>query len=221
MRSNSKITGRGGVPATGVDAAVINIGAVKPAGTGFFTVYPCGERPIASGINYGTGNIANEIIAKLSPDGTICIYNQTTTHIIADVTGYIPTGSDYAPLTPARVLETRTGPGLTTIDDQFENLGPRPGQTAKSNSQITGRGGVPATGVDAAVINIGAVKPTGTGFFTVYPCGERPNASGINYGTGNIANEIIAKLSPNGTICIYNQTTTHIIADVTGYIPTT
>ncbi len=214
-----QITGRGGVPATGVDAAVINIGAVKPAGTGFFTVYPCGERPNASGINYGTGNIANEIIAKLSPDGTICIYNQTTTHIIADVTGYIPTGSDYVPLTPARVLETRTGPGLTTIDDQFENLGPRPGQS-EIELQITGRGGIPATGVDAAVINIGAVKPAGTGFFTVYPCGERPNASGINYGTGNIANEIIAKLSPDGTICIYNQTTTHIIADVTGYIPT-
>ena len=172
------------------------------------------------GINYGVGNIANEIIAKLSPEGTVCVYNQTATHIIADVTGYIPTGSDYVPLTPARVLETRTGPGLSTIDDEFESLGVRAGQS-EIELKITGRGGVPATGVDAAVINIGAVKPAGTGFFTVYPCGERPLASGINYGVGNIANEIIAKLSPEGTVCVYNQTATHIIADVTGYIPTT
>ena len=92
-----------------------HIGAVKPAGTGFFTVYPCGERPLASGINYGVGNIANEIIAKLSPEGTVCVYNQTATHIIADVTGYIPMGSDYVPLTPARVLETLRGRGCRRL----------------------------------------------------------------------------------------------------------
>jgi len=121
-------------------------------------------------------------------------------------------------LNPARLLETRDS---ATIDGLFRNLGPLAGGTT-IEVQITGRGGVPATGVDAAVLNVGALTPTGDGFLTIYPCGTLPNASSLNYTTGvNIPNEIIAKLSPTGTVCIYTFATTGLITDVVGYIPTT
>ena len=212
-----QITGRGGVPATGIDAAVINVGALTPTADGFLTIHPCGTLPNASSLNYTTGiNIPNEVITKLSATGTICIYTYATTGLIADVVGYIPTGSDYRSLTPARLLDTRDS---ATIDGRFTNTGPlTAGQSIEV--QITGRGGVPATGIDAAVINVGALTPTADGFLTIHPCGTLPNASSLNYTTGvNIPNEVITKLSATGTICIYTYATTGLIADVVGYIP--
>ncbi len=122
------------------------------------------------------------------------------------------------PLDPARLLDTRDS---ATIDGAFRNLGPLPGGNT-IEVQIAGRGGVPATDVDAAVLNVGALTPQGEGFLTIYPCGALPNASSLNYTTGdNIPNEIIAKLSPTGTVCIYTYATTGLITDVAGYIPTT
>ena len=213
-----KVTGRGGVPTTGVDAAVLNVGALTPTAGGFLTIHPCGTLPNASSLNYTTGvNIPNEVIAKLSPTGTICIYTYATTGLIADVVGYIPTGSDYRSLTPARLLDTRNS---ATIDGNFTNTGPLAGGQS-IELKVTGRGGVPTTGVDAAVLNVGALTPTAGGFLTIHPCGTLPNASSLNYTTGvNIPNEVIAKLSPTGTICIYTYATTGLIADVVGYIPT-
>jgi hypothetical protein len=34
--------------------------------------------------------VANEVIAKLSATGTVCLYTSTATNLAADVTGYIP-----------------------------------------------------------------------------------------------------------------------------------
>ncbi len=213
------ITGRGGIPATGVDAAVLNVGAVRPTGPGFITIYPCGTRPLASSLNYDLTTIPNEVIAKLSPTGKVCIYTHAATDLIVDTVGYIPTGSDYVPLTPARLFESRQGAANTTIDGKFQNTGQIAGKTT-IELDITGRGGIPATGVDAAVLNVGAVRPTGPGFITIYPCGTRPLASSLNYDLTTIPNEVIAKLSPTGKVCIYTHAATDLIVDTVGYIGT-
>jgi hypothetical protein len=211
------VTNRGGVPATGVDAVVLNVAAIAPDGWGFVTIYPCGTVPNASAINHLTTDIANEVIAKVSPRGTVCIDTYTTTHLLTDVVGYIPTGSDYRSLTPARLLDTRDG--AATFDGAFAGGGPRPARST-IELDVTNRGGVPATGVDAVVLNVAAIAPDGWGFVTIYPCGTVPNASAINHLTTDIANEVIAKVSPRGTVCIDTYTTTHLLTDVVGYIPT-
>ena len=136
-----QIAGRGDIPATGVTSAVINIASVRPARQGFFTVYPCTpELPTASALNYLDDNRANEIIAKLSPTGQVCVYSSQPTEMLVDVVGYVPTGSDYVSIDPARYADTRsTG---ETIDDENEKLGMLdPGETIEV--QITGRGDVP------------------------------------------------------------------------------
>lgn len=207
------IAGRGGVDPDAT-AAALNLTTVGPIGRGFLTIHPCGEQPLAAGINYELGQIANnEIIAKLSPAGSICIFAQTTTQLVIDVVGDVPDNAGYDALSPARLLDTRaTG---DTIDDRFQGEGAIVGGTTLE-LDIAGRGGVPSDAT-TAVLNLTTVAPSGRGFLTVHPCGDLPTAASLNYGAGEIANnEIIATLSDAGTICIFAQTTTHLVIDAVG-----
>ena len=47
--------------------------------------------------------------------------------------------------------------------------------------QVTGRGAVPGDAT-AVVLNVTVTQPLGSGFVTVYPCGDpRPLASNLNF----------------------------------------
>lgn len=122
----------------------------------------------------------------------------------------------YVPLTPARLADTR--PTGVTVDGAIQ----AGGVVTAGNTltvPIINRGGVPASAV-AAAVNITAAGPAGTGFLTVYPCDvTRPNASSLNTSGVTIANEVVARLSQAGSICIYTSVTTHIIVDVVGAYP--
>jgi hypothetical protein len=144
----------------------------------------------------------------------------TPTNLAADITGYISTASGVVSLDPARLLDTR--PTGETIDGEFEKGGKLPAG-GMIELDVLDRGGVPASGVGAVVLNVTMIRPDGNGFVTVYPCGTRPLASSTNAPTGGgaVANEVIAKLSPTGTVRLYSSTPTNLAADITGYIPTT
>lgn len=213
------VAGRGGVSET-ADAVLLNVTAVAPDGAGYLTVYPCNEnRPNASNVNYVAGDVVpNAVLAKLGPDGRVCIYTRATADILADVTGYVPSGSGLGTLTPARLLETRRGPNSTTIDGRAQGGG-RAGQRSVVELDVAGRGGVP-NDAEAVVLNVTAVDPDGAGYLTVFPCGEsRPTASNVNYLTGDvIPNAVVARVGSNGRVCIYTLAGTDILADVTGYV---
>jgi alpha-tubulin suppressor-like RCC1 family protein len=212
-----QIAGRGGIDPDAT-AAILNLTTVAPIAAGFLTIYPCGTQPLASGINYTTGAVVNnEIITKLSPTGEICIYASAQTHLVIDAAGYIPPGVNYTPLTPARIVETRSGAQFQTVDDLYEGDGPIPTNTVY-RVQIAGRGGIDPDAT-AAILNLTTVAPIAPGFLTIYPCGTQPLASGINYTTGAVVNnEIITKLSPTGEICIYASAQTHLVIDATGWL---
>src|SRR4051794_23721328 len=103
--------------------------------------------------------------------------------LIVDVNGAYPATSDFASLAPARLLETRTGPGLGTVDGESNGIGVRAaGQ--ETRVRVVGRAGVPA-GAQAVVLNVAVADAVAAGFVTVYPCGTaRPNASNVNYVAG-------------------------------------
>ena len=124
-------------------------------------------------------------------------------------------GAAYLPLDPARLLDTRS-PGGTTIDGDFAGDGPLAGG-AEIALQVTGRGGVPADAA-AVVLNVTVNEPEQAGFVTAYPCNSpRPNASNLNYVPGQtIPNNVIVKLGAGGTVCLYSDQTTNLIADVNG-----
>ena len=213
------IAGRAGVPD---DAAsvVLNLTMIRPDSNGFMTLYPCGTRPNASLMNAPAsgGVVANEVVAKVSGTGTVCIYTSVGTHVAADVTGYAPAESDYQALEPARLLDSRDG--KVTTDGEFAEVG-RLEADDVIELDVLDRGGVPATGVGSVVLNVTMIRPDGNGFVTSYPCGDRPLASSMNAprGGGVVANELIAKVSAAGTVCLYSSVGTHLAADVAGYVP--
>jgi alpha-tubulin suppressor-like RCC1 family protein len=221
------VTGRGGVPSTGVGAVVLNVTAVSPtAANSFLTVYPTGQsQPNAANLNYTTGRIVpNLVIATVGDSGQISLYNQAgNVDLVADVTGWFPTGGQYNALTPARLLETRPGgPPFTTVDGVAQGEGAL-GADATRTLTVTGRGGVPSSGVAAVVLNVTAVNPTAANsFLTVYPTGQsRPLAANLNYTTNKIVpNLVVATVGDNGQISLYNQTgTVDLVADVEGWVP--
>ena len=198
------VAGRGGVPVD-AKAVVANVTVVGAASPGFVTVFPCGTRPGTSSVNYLAGEaVANEVIAKLSPVGSICVYAHSAVNVIVDVAGYVPVSSDYVALTPARLIDTRPTP---VAAGKFIEV------------PVAGRGGV-AVDAKAVVANVTVVGAAIPGFVTVFPCGTRPGTSSVNYLAGEaVANEVIAKLSPVGSICVYAHSAVNVIVDVAGYVP--
>ena len=221
---NLVVTGRAGVPATGVSAVVLNVTAVDQTRQSFLTVFPAGApRPLASNLNPNPGIIEpNLVIAKVGAGGEISIYNNTgSVNLVADVEGWfpLPLGPAYAPLAPARILDTR--PGNVTVDGVAAGGG---NLTAGSTIDltVTGRGGVPSTGVGAVVLNVTAVDQTARSFVTVFPTGSpRPNSSDLNPNPGVTApNLVIAMVGAGGQVSIYNNAgEVNLVADVQGWFP--
>lgn len=219
------VAGRGGVPADAA-AVVVNVTVVNTtANSGFVTVFPTGSvRPLASSANFAPGQVvANELVAKVGQGGRISLFTQASTHLVVDVVGYFLNAGDAGlhALAPARLLDTRAD-GVT-VDGQMRAVG-RSGAGSSRCLTVLGRGGVPATGVAAVVVNV-TVPNTGVGqgFVTVFPDGSsQPTASSLNVGPGGVvANELIAKVGSNGAIRIFTQPDTDVVVDVVGWFPST
>lgn len=212
------IVGRASMPSwTG--SVVLNVTVTGAVGPGYLVVYPCGEgRPASSNLNYDVGTTrAVAVTTRIGSGGSVCVYTQTPTDVIVDLTGYYAVGASFSGLQPARLLDTRVGPDFTTVDGQLLGIGRRqPGVITEV--QVAGRGGVPVDAL-AVAVNVTAVAPASTGFLTLFPCGEQiPNASTLNFAPGAIVpNSAVVKIGATGTICIYSNADTDVILDVNGY----
>ncbi len=113
----------------------------------------------------------------------------------------------YTPLTPARILDTRNGPGPV-------------GPGATVDVQITGQGGVPESGVSAVAVNVTVTQPTASGFMTIFPAGSsRPLAANLNFTPNKtVANLVVVKVGAGGKVSMFNSAgSTHAIYDVAGW----
>ncbi len=127
-------------------------------------------------------------------------------------------GSDYFPLTPTRILDTRIGLGLS---DHFRSHVAR-------TFQVSGKGGVPAnaTGVTG---NLTVTEQTALGFLFVGPVAQNnPTSSTLNFPVNDArANGVDVALAADGTLSVTYASpvataTTQVIFDVTGYfLPST
>lgn len=119
--------------------------------------------------------------------------------------------SEFTPLTPKRVADTRTGTGGV----------PRRRLRREERVRVKVRGvaGVPAAAT-AVVANVTAVEATEAMFFTVYPGSTaRPTTSNINGGPGRpVPNLVVMGIGDDGYIDVYNSHgETHCLVDVFGY----
>ncbi len=214
-----QVTGRGGVPASGVSAVVLNVTAVAPTGGGYITAYGSGTRPTVSNLNFVAGQtVPNLVVVPVTAGGAVKLFNGSggTTHLLADVAGYYRSGAPttagaFGSLVPTRVLDTRSGNGAPAA---------KVAARGTVTVQVTGRGGVPASGVSAVVLNVTAVAPTGGGYITAYGSGTRPTVSNLNFVAGQtVPNLVVVPVTAGGAVKLFNGSggTTHLLADVAGY----
>ncbi len=203
-----------GVPATAT-AVVLDVTAVAPTDATHLTVWPAGApQPTASSLNLGAGETrANLVVAKVGVDREVTIRNNSgSTHVVADVVGYFTTSGVelFAPMSPARVLDTRDGTG-----------GPATKVAAGTPRavKVTGVGGVPSDAT-SVVLNVTVVDPTAASHLTVWPHGAAmPTASNLNFAAGaTVPNLVMAKVGSQGQVSIANNTgSTHVVVDVVGW----
>jgi len=214
------VAGRAGVPLD-ADAVALNVTVTEARGPGYITVFPCGGgRPLAASLNYRTGStVPNAVIAKIGDGGQVCFYTQAQTHLVVDIDGFYRDGRKFVAHDPARLVETRVGPGLVTTDGAQTGGGPL-ALDSTTEVQVTGRAGIPPDAA-TAVLNVTVVDARGPGFATVFPCGAtRPNAANLNYVTGStVPNAVIAKIGSGGKVCVYTSNATDLVVDVNGYYP--
>ena len=212
------VTGRGGVPSSGVSAVVLNVTVTNPAGPGYAIVYADGQTaPTASNLNYVRGQtVANLVIAPVGGDGKVDIGVSQRSDLLADVSGYYYSGGaataagTFGSLTPDRVLDTRNGTGAPKA--------PVPSR-GKVAFTVEGQGGVPPTGVTAVVLNVTVTNPVAAGYATAYADGKAPpTASNLNYvARQTVANLVVAPIGADGQVAIGVYAQADVIADIDGY----
>ena len=117
----------------------------------------------------------------------------------------------FHPLSPTRILDTRTGQGAPAA---------KVGPGATLRLQVTGTGGVPASGISAVAMNVTVTEPTATSYLTASPAGEtRPLAANAVYGPGQtVSNLVIVKVGADGKVDLFNLAgSAHVVADVAGW----
>jgi Fibronectin type III domain len=209
------VAGDGIVPASGAAAVVLNVTVTRPSAASYLTVFPSGNRPLASNLNFTGGQtVPNRVIVPLSASGSISFYNAYgSVDVIADVSGWLTdasnasaTGSRFAPVSPARILDTRSA----------QKLGPNQSMSVA----IAGNGPIPNAGVLAVVLNVTVTGPSASSYLTAWPDGDqRPLSSDLNFTSGQtVPNMVVVKVGADGMINVYNAAgSTDVVIDVMGW----
>lgn len=215
------VTGRAGVPSSGVAAVALNVTATEATAAGFVQVIPTGgSTPIASSSNLNLTapgqTIANLVIVPVGEAGRVTLYTEGGAHLLADVAGYYTDQSAASSTTglfqaiqPGRLLDTRTG-GMAKPSDQASIL-----------VNPLGRESIPAAGVSGVVVNLTAVQPVAPGFVQAFPTGQATAGGSSNVNITRpgqvVANSALTTLGDGGSFTLYTSRSTHLVADVFGY----
>ena len=213
------VAGRDGIPSTAT-AVTGNVTTTKSTASGAVYLGPdANAYPGTSTINFTAGDVvANGMTTALSKSGTLsAIFLATggTTDLVFDVTGYFTadkTGDTYHAMTPARLLDTRIGNGLSG----------KVSANSPVTFQVSTRAGIPAN-AKAVTGNVTVVNSTNSWAVYVGPDPvASPQTSTVNFKSGQIqANSLTVELSATGTLSatyISNAgNTTNLVFDVTGY----
>jgi hypothetical protein len=129
------------------------------------------------------------------------------------------TATALTPITPVRILDTRSGDRVGSLDIADASTPVRLRIAGAPNS------GIPASGVTGVSLNVTVVDTRANdfgGYLTAYPCAStsspRPDVSTLNFTSGQtLANAVTVPTSTDGHICIYVYGTAHVLVDANGY----
>jgi hypothetical protein len=214
------VANRGGVPANAT-AVTGNLTVTGQTSSGYLFIGPAATNdPTSSTLNFPKGDDrANGVTVALGGGNLSVTFVAPTpgpiAHVIFDVTGYFVPGSSgarYVPLTPSRILDTRTGTGLS---GSFYSHGAR-------TFGVTGHGGVPS-GSTAVTGNLTVTSQTSNGYLFIGPAANNdPTSSTLNFPVGDDrANGVTVALGGGNLSVTFVAPTpgpkTEVIFDVSGY----
>jgi hypothetical protein len=208
----------GGVQATKMRAALVNVTAIGAKASGHLTVFRAGDvRPSVFTLKYSKSHaVSNNVVTQLR-GGKLTVTNKgSATNVVVDVVGWFASpkvagGQLYSPLRPARVLDTRTGRGAP---QGFVN------SNAAISLGLAGSGRMLPAGATVAVLTLTATRATTGTSLTAWPAGAKiPAVSEVSARPGHTtANLAAVKIGTGGDINIINHHgTTHVVADIVGY----
>jgi hypothetical protein len=219
-----QITGRGGVsnvPA-GATAVTANVTIVKPGARSSVYLGPAqNPHPASATINFNAADITayGSTIAIDPATGKMSVTYMAasgTTDLVLDVTGYFmpnTSGDTYRPMTPVRLLDTRSGNGLKKAKVKAN---------VPVSFKIWGRGGV-LSSAKAVTGNLTVVNSTLGGNVYIGPNRlVKSSTSTINFAKGQVrANSLTVSLTTTGTLWATfmstNGATIDLVFDVTGF----
>ena len=235
MSLNTSATGAGNTYTT-ISGGQVNLGlwtqltATYNNATGVATLYADGnEIAVGTDTSPPTGT-SGAFTLGAAQTGTGSTYTSYFDGYMANVETYdavaTPTivdagASEYVPLTPTRIIDTRstsligsvTGPVAADSTTAIQIAG-------NTTSGID----IPTAAVTAVAISLTEVDSTSNGFLTAYPDQTpQPLTSTVNYGiSAAVTNNAIVPVGADGKIDIYNSSsgTAQFLIDVTGYYTT-
>lgn len=224
-----RLTGKAGIPSTGVLAVTLVVTVVNPTQAGYLTArpegqVPAGSAPTGSNINFTPGQSAgNLVIVPVSASGGVQLYNNSfaPVGITVDVTGYLTAGTpaegSLVPVPMARMVDTRSRLGVPPSAP----AGPL-GARSVTRIDTLGKAGLPAGGASALLLSVTVTQPTVAGVLRIHrDIADGSSTSNLNVSVGkNSTNLVLVPIGPNGAIHLTNSTTgtMHVIIDVVGYV---
>lgn len=190
------IRGQGGVPADST-AVWLNLTVADPSAPTVLATYPgpCGSPPLSSNVNARPQrSTASSVLVGIGADGSICVVTHSgTSQIVVDVAGWFGPGAGglaYRPVTPVRLLDTRTNGGLPTSADHAVHVN------------------------DVFVLNVAATNSAALGYVAVRPCGSALISSLLNTAPGEaIANLTAVGGDAAGNVCVRSNIASHLVVD--------
>lgn len=208
------VAGQGGIPPTGVSAALLNVAVTDTTAPSYLTVYPStATRPLAANLNWSAHQtVANLVEVPLGADGSVDLFNASgSTDVVVDAQGWVQSAVSTAayghylnPTAPYRVLDTRDGTG-----------GPDRPLGAGATITVQADSGT-SSGV---VLDLAVTNASRDSYLTVWMHGaSRPDTANINFTAGQtVANRVVVGLGVGGLIDIYNAAgSVDVIADLNG-----
>jgi hypothetical protein len=215
------IAGDQGVPFE-AKAITGNLTVVGQTRAGYLAITPDPDStPSTSTLNFPLGDIrANGVSVPLNATGDLSIVYKASggsTHVVLDVTGYYlddPSGLLFYPLTPGRVMDTRTTL-LSGLSGMFTSSTPR-------RLDVAGHWGAPLS-AEAVTGNLTVVGQQAAGYVSATLASEvNPTTSVLNFPLGDVrANGVTLPLNATGrSYFVYKSSPgkrTHLVLDLSGY----
>ncbi|MFJ9105076.1 PKD domain-containing protein [Streptomyces sp. NPDC102405] len=205
----------------GVDAVALRVTVTGGTAGGYLTLYPDGTaRPSVSALNFAAHQTTeNGMTVRTGPAGDVFLCNGSAASVsvkvvTAGIFSHAQPGHSYAPVTPVRVLDTRSGTGGVT------------GPVAAGKSitvSVAGTHGIPADAA-AVVLDVQTTSAQASGSLTVTSHGIADSAVTTSYWTkGQTVSNLTVVPLADGKVVLHNSSSgsVQLVTDVFGYADAT